>query len=287
MPVKSPPKERPIIELFLSAYENDTWKTASLDWVEEKQDGAVEVIATRIDSTTLALEHTLIQPFVGEKFDSEKFIKAFSRIERNPDLILPERHLNLFIPVHAIPKGYDWEEVGEDLLAWLKQNHLGMLKEGDIDHVVPVGHSSKAGPLKLNITVQIMNLPGMAGNCLIARSGMPDNLSANVEKALRTKLPKLVATAANKRILMLERDKIALGDSRIYREVVALAPKFPNLSFVDEIWMAHTAILASEGWAYFTLMDGRGLVELLTFENGALKQRRDDRPDLGPPWREF
>jgi hypothetical protein len=47
------------------------------------------------------------------------------------------------------------------------------------------------------------------------------------------------------------------------------------------------AILASEGWAYFSLMDGRGLVELLTFENAALKTRRDDRPYLGPPRREF
>jgi hypothetical protein len=34
-------------------------------------------------------------------------------------------------------------------------------------------------------------------------------------------------------------------------------------------------------------MDGRGLVELLTFENGALKSRRDDRLTLGPPHREF
>jgi hypothetical protein len=34
-------------------------------------------------------------------------------------------------------------------------------------------------------------------------------------------------------------------------------------------------------------VDGRGLVELLTFENAVLKTRRDDRPSLGPPVREF
>jgi hypothetical protein len=28
-------------------------------------------------------------------------------------------------------------------------------------------------------------------------------------------------------------------------------------------------------------------VELLIFENAALKSRRDDRPQLGPPHREF
>jgi hypothetical protein len=91
----------------------------------------------------------------------------------------------------------------------------------------------------------------------------------------------------HKRILLLEREQIVLGDSQVYREIVRLAPKFPDLAKIDEIWFANTSILASEGWACFTLMDGRGLVELLSFENGILKMRRNDRPHLGPPRREF
>jgi hypothetical protein len=43
----------------------------------------------------------------NEKFDSEVFIKAFGRIERNPALILPDRPLSVIIPVHAIPRGYN------------------------------------------------------------------------------------------------------------------------------------------------------------------------------------
>jgi len=66
-----------------------------------------------------------------------------------------------------------------------------------------------------------------------------------------------------------------------------LAPKFPDLAKIDELWVANTSSLASEGCAFFTFMDGRGLVELLSFENGVLKNRRDDRQDLGPPRREF
>jgi hypothetical protein len=127
----------------------------------------------------------------------------------------------------------------------------------------------------------------MAGSCLIARDKVPGDLEAIVEKALRTKLPKLVAAPADKRILLLERDQIALGDTEIYQKIVKLSPAFPDLSRVDEIWIANTSILSSDQWAYFTLMDGRGLVELLIFENGVLKSHRDDRPDLGPPHREF
>src|SRR5712664_2494600 len=103
MPVKTEPRERPIIRMLLSACDNGAWQHTNLDWVEENQDGAIEVIASRTDGTRLALEHTLIQPFVGEKFDSEVFMRAFGRIEKNPALTLSERHLELIIPVHAIP----------------------------------------------------------------------------------------------------------------------------------------------------------------------------------------
>jgi hypothetical protein len=281
MPVKSPPRERPLIEMFLSAYENDAWKNAALDWVEEKQDGAVEVVATRAGGTTLALEHTLIQPFVGEKFDSERFIKAFARIEKNPALVVPERSLNVIIPVGAIPKGCNWEDVGEELLACLTANHAAA-PEGYSAHAVTVGMSARNAPLVLNIGLQSTSLPGMKGNCLIARDKMPRDLWSNVEKALRTKLPKLVGTPADQRVLLFERDQMAPGDNQIYEEVVKLAPAFPDLARVDEIWFANTSIYESEGWAYFALIDGRGLVELMKFQDGVLQHRRDDRAERGP-----
>jgi hypothetical protein len=281
MPVKAAPRERPIIVMLLSACDNGAWEHAQLDWVEEKTDGAVEVIATGADGKRLALEHTLIQPFVGEKFDSEVFIRAFGLIEKNPELIRPERNLDVIIPVQAIPKGYNWDEVGKDLLIWLLANHSAAPQEGQSSHVVPVAATSKNGPLALTITLRTMHLPRMAGSCLISRDKMPGDLEAIVEKALRTKIPKLVATAADKRILLLERDQISLGDNEIYRQIAKLAGSFPDLARIDEIWFANTSILASENWTYFTLLDGRGLVELLTFENGALKTRRDDRPNLG------
>jgi hypothetical protein len=287
MPVKAEPKERPIIRMLLSACDNGAWQSADLDWVEEKQDGTVEVIATRVDGIRLALEHTLIQPFVGEKFDSEVFMRAFGRIEKNASLTVPERLLDVIIPVSAIPKGYNWDEVGQDLLNWLLAHHAAAAGEGEASYVVPVAAKARNGPLALSVTLRTMHLPGMAGSCLIARDKMPRTLEAIVEKALRTKIPKLVATAAEKRLLLLERDQIAFSDSQIYAQIVKIGPSFPDLARIDEIWMANTAILSSERWASFSLMDGRGLVELLIFENGALKSRRDDRLHLVPPHREF
>ena len=273
--------------MFLSANDYHNWQGAHLDWVEDRRDGAVEVIATRADGTSLALEHTLIQPFVGEKFDSEAFMKAFRRIDKNPLLVLPERNLDVIIPVNAIPNGYDWNDVGEALLRWLLLNHAGAPKEGELHCAVSVGSNPKIGELLLNITLRTTSVPGMAGNCLISRNKMPGDLASIVEKALRTKIPKLVRTIADKRILLLELEQVSLGDSQVYEEVSKLAPDFPEISKIDEVWFANTSILLSEGWACFTLVDGRGHVEWMTFENAVLKDRRDDRARLGPPKHQF
>jgi hypothetical protein len=48
-----------------------------------------------------------------------------------------------------------------------------------------------------------MSLAGMPGNCLIERQHAPGDIEKVVEKALSTKLPKLVNTAADQRILIL------------------------------------------------------------------------------------
>lgn len=93
MPVKSPPRERPLILMLLSACDGGAWSSAVPDWIEERIDGAVEVIARRSDGIMLAIEHTLVQPFVNEKLDSKAFMEAFGRIDRNPAFVLPERHL--------------------------------------------------------------------------------------------------------------------------------------------------------------------------------------------------
>ena len=62
--------ERPFIRMFLSGFDNGAWKDASLNWIEETQENAVEVIATSSTGKTVALEHTLIELFTGEKYDS-------------------------------------------------------------------------------------------------------------------------------------------------------------------------------------------------------------------------
>ncbi len=40
-------RENKLVELFLSAYEDHSWRDAKIDLLDEKVDGAVEALATR------------------------------------------------------------------------------------------------------------------------------------------------------------------------------------------------------------------------------------------------
>ena len=73
--------ERPLIRMLLSGYEQGAWKDASLNWIEEVEENGVEVIATRTDGKTLAIEHTLIELFAGEKYDSTILVEGIVKRE--------------------------------------------------------------------------------------------------------------------------------------------------------------------------------------------------------------
>jgi hypothetical protein len=232
-------------------------------------------VAERADGHRLAIEHTIVQPFVDEKKDSNIFMQAFGRIEKHPGLTMAERDLTVVIPVAAIPVGYKWDEVGADLLAWLKTNHHLAPKEGESQHTVQVGSSSKLGPLSLDIKLQTVHLPSHPGTTVISRGPMPKNLGENIEEALRRKLPKLVETVADKRVLLIEREHISLADTQIMLEIARLVPTFPQLKDVHEIWIVEISIWASENHVYFRHLNGQSIIETMVFEDGLLKQRRD------------
>jgi hypothetical protein len=118
-----------------------------------------------------------------------------------------------------------------------------------------------------------MHIPDYPGATMISRGSMPKNLGEIVEKALGDKLPKLVATAADKRVLLVERQHISLGDTRILTEIERQAPKFPQLKDIDEVCIVDTSIWESENWVYFRRFDERGIIETMAFKNGELERR--------------
>ena len=121
MPVKHAKQDRILIDLFLSAYEDDAWADSKRDYLEERMDGAVEVLATKTDGVTLAIEHTLIEPFVGDTEDLVRFQKSFLGIEQDKSLIMAGHAIYVDVPVQQLEKRQRAPAVVA-LHAWLKAN---------------------------------------------------------------------------------------------------------------------------------------------------------------------
>ena len=104
MPSK-PGKEHDLITRFLRAYEHGSWTDAELDWLDEHQDGAVELVAKRrSDGVTLAIEHTVIQPHPQEKEDFARFKRTFPADIRDPSLEIPHGFLYVDVPREMPPR---------------------------------------------------------------------------------------------------------------------------------------------------------------------------------------
>jgi hypothetical protein len=262
MPTK-PRREKRLIELFLSAYENSSWKGAHLDWLDERQDGAVEVLATRSDGKTLVIEHTIIEPFVGEKEDFAFFAPMFLPIENDRSLPAPNLGVQLYVPVGAL-RGQESSVRGRVVTVvhdWLKKNRLSLPK-GYSSHQCRVTGVTGRPDFDITLTVRVVPLPG-AGSLQVRRQQVRNDLGEAVQKALRTKLPKLVQTAADKRILLLERQHMNLCPKSIYDEIEKRKPEFPQLAHVHEIWLAETSFYESQDFSRFELCEEGGVVESL------------------------
>jgi hypothetical protein len=229
MPAK-PGKEQPLLKRFISVYENNAWADAHCDWVDERKDRAVELLATRRrDAITLAIEHTLIQPYPREKEDFARFERAFLRNGRDRSLEVSEAVLYVDVPGGTLQSGDDWDAVADAVRDCIRRNKQAL----------PEGRSglfcSIVSGKTITLQIRRQSIPGDDGQTIIRRYG-PFDLSSTIRTALENKLPKLVATRADKRILMLERDQWHVNQAAIAGELIeCLRGDFPLLTSVDEL----------------------------------------------------
>jgi hypothetical protein len=266
-----PGKEYELIETFLSAYENNSWADCKPIWLDKEKDGEPECLVPRSDGKTLVIEHTLIQPFLKDKEDFARS-ERFQHIEADESIRIPERIIYVYVPAGALQKGSSWDAVVNIVHAWLKAN-ITTFPDGLSRPVCPISGVKKAGNLTLQ--VKVVRSPGTAGRLLIRRYG-DRRLDEVIEKALRDKLPKLVRTKADKRILLLEcgqgnPDALSISD-----EVEKHRTMFPDLAEVHEVWCAETPAYDTEKLVKFWLYKNRASVQLLAFHEGQLIEKSEN-----------
>jgi hypothetical protein len=257
MPVTQSRREDKFIDIFLSAYENCTWRDAHLRRPERTQDNAVEAVATRTsDGRNLAIEHTIVEPFVGEKGDLAQFSPAFEKLLEDKSFLVPDRITNVFVPVGILDgqKADARQALVDGIAAWLKSNIATLPK----DWSTPVCSINipRKPPIDIVLNIEVLPTPDFS-SFKIARQQISTDLNKVVEKMLRNKLPKLLKTEADRRILMLEREHMNLLPEQIISEIEKLRTTFPDLQLVDEIWMAETMFYVSQSVIYFFRYDAQ------------------------------
>ena len=260
-------REDVFIERFVLGYENRSWEDAEIDWLDKRVDGAVEAVVTRkSDGKTLAIEHTIVEPFVGEKEDFAFFERAFLRIEEDFSLPVPGRWIRVFVPVGTLRHQRKKEEaiVGA-VHEWLKENRLS-LPDGETNHHCPIYGILGKPALDITLCIKVVALPG-PGKLHIRRQQVDDNFSEVVERALMNKLPKLAKTVADKRILLLERQHMNLLPSRMLAEIEAQRAKHPDLANVHEIWIIETMSWEADRCLFFECFRCGNVIDTFGFSD--------------------
>jgi hypothetical protein len=258
----SPGFERDDIELvkmFLSQFKDNDGRSYTLKArpdVQERKAKAVEAIAAAEDGHTLAIEHTYIQPFEGQREDDRPFLTAFEHLRSDPPLKLPNRFIDISVPAFAVPKGPDWIDVAARVREWFTEAAKNFPAEGYTTYSIP------GCGFELIVHVETFEPPDSDGVILVGRT-LPggDPFEAVLDKAVAQKVPKLAATPADKRILLLEDGGTAIGFAPIGMGLDARVEKFQELKKVDAVWVIHTIEWKSKGHALFVRVWPGGIGE--------------------------
>jgi hypothetical protein len=241
-------REDPFIKLFVSAYDKGAWEGAVLSKPDaiDRVNPAVDQIATRSDGKRLPIEHTIIEPFVGDKRDFALFKDAFLRIEEDESLKIIGQATIVFVPVGILygrPKQAARDAIVQSVHRWIRKNVAG-LPEGRLVRRCTISGIPGEDPHEIDLNIHITpwgeGSNHHAGTFKIARQQMGDDIDQVIGGALRKKLPKLVGTQADKRVLILERQHMNLIPSDILARIERMRHAFPELAKVDEIWFLET-----------------------------------------------
>ncbi len=240
-------RDRQLVNQFLIGYNflsGSSFTATQFPEDEDRTKPAVEVIAT--DGTrTMAIEHTLLEPFVGQKEDDVRFLKVFGSLEGAPDLLKAGFDVDLIVSVGAIPKGFDWAVVA---LRVREQLSKKIKTVSEIDAVEVIEGLQFRLPVRL--IVQCHHAGG-DDHVWLSR-GWPgsESLPSLVRKALSSKLPKLVGTPADLHVLLLEKATIAGSYGEVRHAIDELKDEFKTDLAQTEIWTINTVSFESSGTVF-------------------------------------
>ena len=100
-------RDQQLVSHFFSALNQQYGTSFAVDrWadVDNRQTPAVEAVFSDSNGETVAIEHTLVQPFEGERSDTDRFMKVFGNLEGQPELIKTGFNVDVIVRVALFPQ---------------------------------------------------------------------------------------------------------------------------------------------------------------------------------------
>ena len=225
----------------VSSYNITSWPDAS-----NRSSKDIDAIAEDHSHVTLGIEHTLLQPFEGERRDTSIFLQTVATLDKQPNLAVAGFEVSVAFEVGAVDRGVEWSTIAPAVAVWYL-NHSAHISTGRTSHIV--------SGLPFELRVVITKKPTSYKSVFLVERQMPDNsLSRVIEKALTDKLPKLAAANTDRRILLFEQSSIVVDGGSAAEYIESVRSDHPLLESIDEIWSIKTAGLESEGYTAIDLM---------------------------------
>jgi len=204
----------------------------------EREIEAIDALATWDSGQSLAIEHTLIQPFPDEQYKLKGEIgRIFEPLCDDPAVPLAGYHIWLKVPLDGLAKGADRNGVARVVRTWF-QTIRDLLPDGRSE--LPV--SGLAFDLKLVVYKQFLGHEAK-GAVSVTYFGerTEGELSGVIRKALDDKLCKLVKYKAQMRFLLFEMSVRSYVAWDVAKHLDLLKNDFPKLSNVDNVWVVDTS----------------------------------------------
>ena len=154
--------DKQLIELFLVGYNRlvgDEYAVQEFPDETERCRPAVDGIARNPQQRSIAIEHALVEPFLGEKNDTIIFRRVFFPLEADSSLRVGGYDIEVWPAVGDVPNGVSWDRVATAVRDWFVSQR---------DHF-PVGRSiQRVMGLPFELDIPVLKDSNQKGNSSLA-----------------------------------------------------------------------------------------------------------------------
>jgi hypothetical protein len=239
--------DKDVVRLFLSGYAKATGtEFVRIDPTDERvrKRPAVDAVATDKFGRAVAIEHTVLQPFPGQKKALQGTLeKVFEPLKRQP---VPGRNIMITVPDYSVRGCRAKAQLAAEVRTWFERAKKSF-PYGWSYHVIPVLDT------EVHMVVECVEMEGDRGviSIMYAHPRMKEQFGEAVLRSLEKKIHKLVDAGADRRILLFQREWLTYSERDLDGALDSLAPRFPSLGQVDEVWLADSVFVKRRGYIEF------------------------------------